>query len=136
MTGSPADSPLLSSTRRGTACRLRMLGSNVIALDWGATTEVITWSEVISVHSVGSRSEIATTGGALKVRCPLKMIVATLEPLGLIRVRRDVAVNGERVRRLIGVGGHRLLLVLDGGARVQVGRQFQSEMRARFAPPA
>ena len=42
--------------------RLRMVGATAIALDWGATTEVIPWSEVISVHSVRNHCEIVTHG--------------------------------------------------------------------------
>ena len=57
-----------------------------------------------------------------------------LADLGLVQVRRDVAVNGARVRRLIGSGRHRLTVILDGGACVQVGRQFQRDIRARFGP--
>jgi DNA-binding LytR/AlgR family response regulator len=110
-----------------------VISASLIAVDWGATTEVISWSEVITVNSVGNHTELATPGRELRVRCPLKTIVATLAPLGLIQVRRDVAVNSNRVRRIIGAGGHRLLLVLDGGACIRVGRQFQSDMRARFA---
>ncbi len=122
--------------RRDATSRLRLVGPGAISLDWGATTEVVSWPDVISAHSVRNHTEIVTRDRTLKVHCPLKTIVVALASLGLVQVRRDVAVNGGRVRRLIGAGRHRLTLVLDGGACVQVGRQFQHAVRARFGPKA
>jgi DNA-binding LytR/AlgR family response regulator len=90
---------------------------------------------VISVRAVGNRTEIATLVSVLKVRCPLKDVIETLTVLGLVQLRRDLAVNAARVRRMVGGGRHRLLVVLDDGACVAVGRQFQRDIRARFGRP-
>ena len=132
MSGATAGSLTGDTSRRDAASRLRTVGTGRISLDWGATTEVIQWSDVISLHSVRNHTEIVMRGRTLKVRCPLKAIVVRLAALGLVQVRRDVAVNGGRVRRLIGAGRHRLTLVLESGDCVEVGRQFQRDVRARF----
>jgi len=96
--------------------------------------ELIAWSEIVSVHSVGNYSVITMCGRARKVRGPLRAVVAKLGALGLMQVRRGTAVNVARVRRLIGVGRHRLLVILDDDRRIEVGREFQRHVRARFAP--
>ncbi|HWJ12634.1 MAG TPA: hypothetical protein VNS10_02765 [Gemmatimonadaceae bacterium] len=48
-------------------------------------------------------------------------------------MRRDTAVNINRVQRLVGAGRHRLIMILDDDFRVEVGREFQRQVRARFA---
>ena len=136
MSAIPVDSPAIEKDRSGAAGRLRMVGAGRISLDWGATTEVVPWSDVISARSVQNHTEIVTHDRTLKVHCPLKTIVAMLASLGLVQVRRDVAVNGSRVRRLVGAGRHRLTVILEGGACVQVGRQFQRDIRAQFGVSA
>ena len=121
--------PAIASRREP---RLRVLDADRIAVRWGSSTELIAWSEVVSVHSVRNYSVITVCGGALKVRSPLGAVVAELAPLGLMQVRRDAAVNVTRVRRLIGAGRHRLLMILDDGRRIEVGREFQRQVRARL----
>ena len=118
------------ASRRGP--RFRVLGADRIAVRWGSSTQLIAWSEVVSVHSVRNHSVITVCGGALKVRSPLRAVVAELAALGLMQVRRDAAVNVTRVRRLIGAGRHRLLMILDDDRRIEVGREFQRQVRARL----
>jgi hypothetical protein len=55
-----------------------------------------------------------------------------LAQFDLVQIRRDIAVNGANIRRLIGSGRHRLIVVLDDGARISAGREFQRQIRARF----
>jgi DNA-binding LytR/AlgR family response regulator len=43
-----------------------------------------------------------------------------------------MAINANRVRRLVGQGRHRLMLTLDTGDEFLVGRQFQRATRSRF----
>ena len=112
--------------------RFRVLGPDRIVVRWGSSTELIAWSEVVSVHSVRNHSVITLCGRTLKVRSPLRAVVAELAALGLMQVRRDAAVNVTRVRRLIGAGRHRLLMILDDDRRIDVGREFQRQVRARL----
>ena len=112
--------------------RFRVLDADRIAVWWGSSTELIAWSEVVTVHSVRNYSVITACGRTLKVRSPLRAVVAELAALGLMQVRRDTAVNVTRVRRLIGSGRHRLLMILDDDRRIEVGREFQRQVRARL----
>jgi DNA-binding LytR/AlgR family response regulator len=112
---------------------VRMIGGEMIALDWGATTEVLMCRDVLFARSMGNHTQIVARGRTLKVHFPLKKIVTALGPVGLVQVRRDVAVAAVWVRRLVGNGGHRLVVELDGGVQIAVGRQFQRDIRARFS---
>ena len=86
----------------------------------------------VSARAVGNHTEIATLAGLVKVHCPLKEIIEVLTSIGLVQLRRNLAVNANRVRRLIGCGQHRLVVVLEGDCCVHVGRQFQRDIRAQF----
>jgi DNA-binding LytR/AlgR family response regulator len=131
-----ARSALAKQTRNGAARRVRVLAPGWISLQWGSTTELVRWCDVISARSIQNHTEIATGSRTLNVRCPLRDIVAKLAPLGLMQIRREVAVSDACVRQLIGSGRHRLAVVLSSGAHVSVGRQFQRSVRARFAASA
>jgi DNA-binding LytR/AlgR family response regulator len=52
--------------------------------------------------------------------------------VGVVRIHRAIAVNGSKVRSLLGRSQHRLAVMLDGDACFEVGRQFQRAIRARF----
>ena len=112
--------------------RFRVVGTDRIAVCWGSSTELIAWPEVVSVHSVRNYVVIAACGRMIKVRSTLRAVVADLAVFGLMQVRRDAAVNVARVRRLIGAGRHRLLMILDDDRRIEVGRDFQRQVRARL----
>ena len=59
----------------------------------------------------------------------MNYVVEQLEPFGFVRVHRGAAVNMPRVQRLVTQGQHRLAVVLDTGAEVNVGREFQNAIR-------
>jgi len=113
--------------------RFRVINGDRIAVCWGSSTELLAWADVISVQSLRNCSVITACGRTIKVRSPLRAVVAELAPLGLMQVRRDTAVNITRVRRIVGAGRHRLLMILDDDRRIEVGREFQRQVRARFA---
>jgi DNA-binding LytR/AlgR family response regulator len=113
--------------------RFRVIDAERIAVCWGSSTELLAWSEIVSVHSLRNCAVITACGRTVKVRSTLRAVVAELACLGLMQVRRDTAVNITRVRRLIGAGRHRLLMILDDDRHVEVGREFQRQVRARFA---
>lgn len=132
MTGVQVARPATDHKRRNARRRLRVLDASTISVDWGPTTSVVQWCDVISARSVGNHTEIATVARVLRARCPLRDTIETLTGLGLVQLRRDLAVNAARVRRLVGGGRHRLVVLLDDGGCVRVGRQFQRDVRARF----
>lgn len=113
--------------------RLRVLDPDRIAVSWGSSVEFILWPDVVSVHAVRNHAVITARGRTIKVRSTLRAVVTELGLFGLMQVRRDTAVNVARVRQLIGAGHHRLLMILDNDCRIQVGREFQRQVRARFA---
>ena len=113
--------------------RFRVIDAERIAVCWGSSTELLAWSDIVSVHSLRNCSVITACGRTIKVRATLRAVVAELAALGLMQVRRDTAINSTRVRRLVGAGRHRLIMILDDDSRVEVGREFQRQVRARFA---
>lgn len=118
--------------QRSSRNRVRLLHASAISMDWGSTTSVVQWCDVISARSVGNCTEVATPGGTVKARCPLKEVIEVLSVLGLVQLRRDLAVNASYVRRLTGYGRHRLIVELEDSRCVHVGRQFQRDVRALF----
>jgi DNA-binding LytR/AlgR family response regulator len=117
---------------RGYGSRLRLLDPATISVNWGPTTSLVQWCDLVMARSVRNHTEIATTAGVVKAPCPLKEVVEILASLGLVQLRRNLAVNTARVCRLVGAGHHRLFVVLDDGRYLQVGRNFQRVVRARF----
>lgn len=113
--------------------RVRVLDADRIALCWGSSTELVPWSEIISVRSVRNYALITARGRTIKVRGTLRAVLAELGALGLMQVRRDTAVNITYIRRLVGAGRHRLLVILHDDCSIAVGREFQHQVRAQFA---
>jgi DNA-binding LytR/AlgR family response regulator len=109
-----------------------VLSAESIALYWGSTIEVIRWCDVISVHADQNSTAIAVHGRTLSVHSSLKAVLSALAGFDLVRIRRDVAVNGSGVRRLVGQGRHHLIVELEAGVCMRVGREFQRNIRARF----
>lgn len=112
--------------------RFRVLNAERVSVCWGSSTELLIWAEVLTIHSLRNCSVITVGDRTIKVRSPLRAVVAELAALGLMQVRRDTAVNVSRVRRLVGTGRHRLLMILDDDRHIEVGREFQRRVRARF----
>lgn len=114
------------------AGRLRVVGTGRIAVACGASTEIVEWDEVVTIRSVHNCTQILTRTRSLKIRSPLSAVVTQLSGVGLVQVRRDAAVNGSKVRQLVGSGCHRLAILLDDGSSLEVGRRFQRVVRLRF----
>ena len=114
------------------ADRLRIVDADRIAAACGSSTEIVNWDEVVTVRTARNGTEILTRARSVKVRSPLREVVTRLSPVGLVQVRRDAAVNANKVRQLIGSGCHRLTILLDDGTSVQVGRRFQRAVRLRL----
>ena len=118
--------------RRASSAHVRIIGAGRIAICSGASTEVIEWNDVVLARSAKNHTWIATRHGAVRVRRPLRMIICALAELGLIQIHRRVAVNDSKVRRLVRSGRRRLDIQLDDDLLLEVGRQYQRIIRARF----
>jgi DNA-binding LytR/AlgR family response regulator len=87
---------------------------------------------ILLARSTGNYTTLVTDSGEHSVRAPLTFVVQELRGFGLMRIHRAAAVNMEHVRRLVGRGRHRLVVVLDTGVEVEVGRAFQRLVRTRL----
>ena len=118
--------------RRAQADRVCVLDDQRFAIRTGAATQVVRWDDVIYLRAAVNRTHLVTSGGELSVRAPIKAVTRTLDVLGCVRIHRGLAVNGAKVRMLIGRIGHGLTVVLENGVRLEAGRRFQRPVRARF----
>jgi DNA-binding LytR/AlgR family response regulator len=112
--------------------RLLVLGGDRIAIRHRASTHVVAREEVICARAAKNGTWIVTSRGQFKVREPMNSVVDKLRIIGIVRIHRAMAVNGDKVRSLLGRSQHRLAVVLDGDECFEVGRQFQREIRLRF----
>ena len=111
---------------------LTVLSDDRIAIREGASTHIVNAKDIVSVHASRSVTHIATRDGAIRLRLPFGVVLDTLRPFGLVQIHRGSAVNIARIRRVVGRGRHRLVVVLESGAEHGVGRGFQSALRARI----
>ena len=112
--------------------RLAVLDGDRIAIRHRASTQVVAREEVICARAAKNGTWIVTLRGQFKVREPMNSVVEKLSIIGVVRIHRAIAVNGDKVRSLLGRSRHRLAVVLDGDECFDVGRQYQPEIRARF----
>ena len=112
--------------------RLFVLDGERIAIRHRASTQVVARAEVICARAAKNGTWIVTVRGQFKVREAMNRVVDKLASIGIVRIHRGLAVNGEKVRCIVGRSQHRLAVVLDGDESFEVGRQFQREIRALF----
>ena len=112
--------------------RLLVLDGDRIAIRHRATTYVVARDEVTCARAAKNGTWIVTNRGQFKVREPMNSVVDKLATIGVVRIHRAIAVNGDKVRSLIGRSQHRLAVMLDGDECFEVGRQFQRAIRMRF----
>lgn len=118
------------STERRPA--IRVLDAGRIAIRCGPAITVVDLCDIILAQTSRNTTVIVTRFGELRVRETLRTVLELLGVSGLTRIHRRTAVNGLKVRRVVGRGNHRLLVFLDDGRCLAVGRGFQREVRARF----
>jgi DNA-binding LytR/AlgR family response regulator len=118
--------------RSTSAGYVRVIGPGRIAICAGPDTEVVDWSDIILAKSAKNYTWIVTRRGSIRVRRPLQVVIESLAALGFVQIHRRVAVNDSKVRRLVRSGRRRLEIVLEDESRLDVGRQYQRVVRARF----
>jgi len=117
--------------RRTQACVLVLDGERV-ALCHGATTTIVGRDDIILAESERNVTRIITGDEAFCVHAPFHSVLKRLTEVGMIQVHRRVAVNPRKVRQLVGRGQHRLLMLLNDGRSVSVGRNYQSHVKRQF----
>jgi len=115
-----------------TSNALRILNDHRIAIREGASMHIVQVDDIVSVHANRNVTRIAIRDCDIRVHLPFAVVLDALREFGVVRIHRGRAVNMARVRRLVGRGRHRLVLVLDGGVEHRVGRAFQSAIRTRI----
>jgi len=115
-----------------TSNALRILNDHRIAFREGASMHIVQADDIVSVHADRNVTRIAIRDCDIRVHLPFAVVLDALREFGVVRIHRGRAVNMARVRRLVGRGRHRLVLVLDGGVEHRVGRAFQSAIRTRI----
>jgi len=115
-----------------TSNALRILNDHRIAIREGASMHIVQADDIVSVHADRNVTRIAIRDCDIRVHLPFAVVLDALREFGVVRIHRGRAVNMARVRRLVGRGLHRLVLVLDGGVEHRVGRAFQSAIRTRI----
>jgi DNA-binding LytR/AlgR family response regulator len=119
---------LMTRTSNG----LAILNDHRIAIREGASMHIVQAYDIVSVHANRNVTRIAIHDCDIRVYLPFTAVLDALRAFGVVRIHRGSAVNMARVRRVIGRGRHRLVVVLDGGAEHSVGRAFQAAIRARI----
>src|SRR5690242_1034915 len=100
------------ATRRQTSMGyVRVIDAGRVAICSGASTEVVNWDDIILARSAKNYTWLATRRGAIRVRRPLQVVIATLAELGLVQIHRRVAVNQTKVRRMVRSGNRQLALI-------------------------
>ena len=112
--------------------RLSVLDGDRIAIRYRSSTQVFAWEEIICARAAKNGTWIVTRHGEFKIREPIGAVVSRLEAVGIVQIHRGIAVNGAKVRRLVGRSQHRLGIILDDGQAFQVGRRFQRMIRGRY----
>lgn len=120
------------STAAVRAERLCVLDGDRIAIRYRSSTQVFAWEELICARAAKNGTWIVTRHGEFKIRESIGTVVSRLEAVGIVQIHRGVAVNGGKVRQLVGRSQHRLVVILDDDCSYEVGRQFQRSIRARF----
>jgi len=115
-----------------TSNALRILNDHRIAIREGASMHIVQADDIVSVHADRNVTRIAIRDCDIRVHLPFAVVLDALREFGVVRIHRGRAVSMARVRRLVGRGRHRLVLVLDGGVEHRVGRAFQSAIRTRI----
>lgn len=103
-----------------------------IAVRRGSAVDVIRRVDLLSVHSRRNVTRLVTRSDELWIYVPFGQVVDALQPMGVLRIHRGIAVNIACVRRLVGRGQHRVFLVLEDDRELTVGRGYQAGVRRHF----
>jgi DNA-binding LytR/AlgR family response regulator len=112
---------------------LAIISGDRIAIRHGTATHLVRADDIRAARSQGNYTIIATRLGELKVRAPIATVVMELERFGVMRIHRRGAARLDCVRCIEGRGRHRLIIVLDDGSEMDVGRAYQPRIRSMVA---
>lgn len=103
-----------------------------ISIRRGSAVDIVRWVDLVSVHSKRNITRLLTRSHEICIYVPFGQVVDALRPAGVLRIHRGSAVNIACVRRIVGRGQHRVVVVLEDGRELPVGRGYQSMIRHRF----
>jgi len=106
-----------------------------ISIRRGSAVDIVRWVDLVSVHSKRNITRLLTRSHEICIYVPFSQVVDALRPAGVFRIHRGSAVNIACVRRIVGRGQHRVVVVLEDGRELAVGRGYQSMIRLRFGAP-
>ena len=87
-------------------------------------------AELRVVRSAGNYLVLPLGGREILVRLPLHVAARRLAPHGFVRVHRTALVNLDRVTA-VGRRGRRLIVILDDGTEIAVGRAYARDVQAQ-----
>jgi DNA-binding LytR/AlgR family response regulator len=105
-----------------------------VAIRHRATINIVHGDDITLVRSERNATRIVTGDGEFRVREPLHAVLKRLAPVGMTQVHRSVAVNSRKVTGLVGRGQHRLVMRLNDGRSLAVGRTYQPRVKLLFTP--
>jgi len=74
-------------------------------------------------------TRVATVDTSIQAYASFGDVIDMVRTFGILRIHRGIAVNGAHIRRVVGRGRHRVVVVLNNGVELKVGRAFQSTLR-------
>ena len=95
----------------------------------GARRVLVRPAEIDWIESAGNYLHVWIAGTSHLARSTLRRMEQRLAPLGFLRVRRSVLVNGARIRELVPSPGGELHALLEDGRTVRVGRTYRASVR-------
>jgi DNA-binding LytR/AlgR family response regulator len=112
---------------------LSVVPGDRVAIRHGAATHLVRAEDIRAARSQGNYTIISTRFGELKVRAPMATVVTELTRFGVMRIHRRGAARLDSVRCIEGRGRHKLIIVLDDGSEMDVGRAYQRLIRSMVA---
>lgn len=93
-------------------------------IDQGRGTVQVPIAEISRIGSEGNYVRVVHSAGAGLMRMPLSELETKLEPHGFIRVHRSALCNRTRIKALLRSKSGTLIVGLEDGAEVPVGRRY------------
>ena len=112
-----------------TAGGLSLLPDGRLAIRHGSCVDIIRPADIVSIHARKNMTRVATVDASIQAYASFGDVVDMVRTFGILRIHRGIAVNGAHIRRVVGRGRHRVVVVLNSGVELKVGRAFQSALR-------
>jgi DNA-binding LytR/AlgR family response regulator len=108
---------------------LKLLPDGRLAIRHGSCVDIIRPADIVSIHARKNMTRVATVDTSIQAYVSFGDVVEMVRAFGVFRIHRGIAVNSAHIRRVVGLGRHRVGVVLNNGIEFKVGRAFQSALR-------